>query len=182
VVDARGELYGILTIQDIERVQPNSVGTIGQACTREVLTAFPDETIGAALRRMSTRDIGRLPVVARDNRQQLLGVLRRTDLVRAYDVALTRRTTMRHTAQQVRLRVFTGAHVIELAIAPTAACANQPVRAVVWPRDCVLASVRRGSQTLIPHGDTVLRAGDVLVAVVVGEARAEVQRLCSANK
>ena len=90
VVDARGELCGILTVQDVERVQANgdSPITIGQACTREVLTAFPDETIGTALRRMSTRDIGRLPVVARDNRRQLLGVLRRTDLVRAYDIAL----------------------------------------------------------------------------------------------
>ena len=184
VVDAHGELYGILTVQDLERVQldgDNTI-TIGQACTRQVLTAFPDETIGTALRRMSTRDIGRLPVVARDNRRQLLGVLRRTDLVRAYDIALTRRTTMRHTAQQVRLGAFSGAHVIELTIAPTAACVNQPIRAVIWPRDCVLASLRRGSQTLIPHGDTVLRAGDVLVAVVEGEAHAEVQRLCSAAR
>ncbi len=98
VVDARGELYGILTVQDVERLQPVSDSTtIGQACTREVLTAFPDETIGTALRRMSTRDIGRLPVVARSNRRHLLGVLRRTDLVRAYDIALTRRTTMRHS-------------------------------------------------------------------------------------
>jgi len=142
VVDAHGELCGILTVQDIERVQldDGNTITIGQACTRAVLTAFPDEPIGTALRRMSTRDVGRLPVVARDSRRKLLGVLRRTDLVRAYDIALTRRTTMRHTAQQVRLGVFTGAQVIELAITPTAACANQPVRAVVWPRDCVLAS------------------------------------------
>jgi chloride channel protein, CIC family len=183
VVGARGELCGILTIQDIERVplDGDNAITIGQACTRAVLTAFPDEPIGAALRRMSTRDVGRLPVVARDNRRKLLGVLRRTDLVRAYDIALTRRTTLRHTAQQVRLGALTGARVIELTIAPAAECANQPVKAVAWPRDCVLASVRRGSQTLIPHGDTVLRAGDVLVAVVEGEARAEAERLCSAG-
>ena len=184
VLDARGELYGILTVQDLERAQLNGEGaiSIGQACTREVLTAFPDETIGTALRRMSTRDIGRLPVVARDNRRQLLGVLRRTDLVRAYDIALTRRTTLRHSAQQVRLGSFTGAQVIELSIAPQAACANRRVSAVPWPRDCVLASVRRGRQLLIPHGDTVLRPGDVLVAVVEGEARAEVQRLCSSSE
>jgi CIC family chloride channel protein len=180
VVDARGELCGILTIQDIERVQldgDNTI-TIGQACTREVLTTFPDETIGAALRRMSTRDVGRLPVVARDNRRQLLGVLRRTDLVRAYDIALTRRTTMRHTAQQVRLGLISGAQIIELRIEPTAPCVNRRVSEVSWPRDCILASVRRGRQTLIPHGDTVLCAGDILVAVVEGEARDQLQQLC----
>jgi CIC family chloride channel protein len=184
VVDARGKLCGILTVQDVERVQldGDKTITIGQACTRDVLTAFPDETIGTALRRMSTRDIGRLPVVARDNRRQLLGVLRRIDLVRAYDIALTRRTTMRHSAQQVQLGSFTGAQVIELTIAPQAACANQRVSVVAWPRECVLASVRRGRQVLIPHGDTLLRPGDVLVVLAEDAARAEVQRLCSESE
>jgi len=181
VVNSAGELVGILTVQDIEQVQNNGQPpqTIGETCTHELLTAFPDETIGAALRRMSTRDIGRLPVVARDNRRKLLGVLRRTDLVRAYDIALTRRTTLRHSAQQVRLGSFTGAQVIELTIAPQAACANQHVNAVAWPRECVLASVRRGRQVLIPHGDTVLRPGDVLAIVVEDSAREELQRICT---
>jgi Trk K+ transport system NAD-binding subunit len=31
---------------------------------------------------------------------------------------------------------------------------------------------------LIPHGDTLLKAGDVLVVVAEGEARAALQRLC----
>ena len=184
VVDERGELYGILTVQDVERADLVSHKnlTIGQACTREMLTAFPDETMGTALRRMGARDIGRLPVVARDNRRQLLGVLRRVDLVRAYDIALTRRTTMRHTAQQVRLGAFTGAQVIELKIEAQAPCASQRVRDVKWPPNCVLASVRRGRQMVIPHGDTVLHAGDILVAVVEGDAREQVQRLCSKNE
>ncbi len=183
VVDAHGELCGILTIQDIERVQINGRDqiTIGQACTRELLIAFPDETIGTALRRMSTRDIGRLPVVARDNHRQLLGVLRRTDLVRAYDIALTRRTMMRHAAQQVRLGAFSGAQIIEVTVATGAPCTDRRVSEVSWPRDCVLASVRRGQQTLIPHGDTLLRAGDVLIVVVEGAARTEVQRLCATS-
>jgi CIC family chloride channel protein len=184
VVDARGELCGVLTVQDVEHAQLEGDGKIpiGQVCTREVLTAYPDETIGAALRRMSTRDIGRLPVVARNNRHQLLGVLRRSDLVRAYDIALTRRTTMRHTAQQVRLGVFSGAQIIELTVEEGAPCANRRVSQMSWPRDCVLASIRRGRQTLLPRGDTVLRADDVLVAVVEGEAREQVQRLCTRSE
>ena len=184
VVDDQDELVGILTVQDVERA--DSAGdksvTIGQACTQDMLIAFPDETIGTALRRMGARDVGRLPVVARDNRRKLLGVLRRVDLVRAYDIALTRRTTMRHTAQQVRLGVFTGAQVIELTIEPQAPCANRRVLDVKWPANSVLASVRRGRHMVIPHGNTVLHAGDVLVAVVEGEAREELQHLCSASE
>ncbi len=180
VVTGSGDLIGILTVQDIDRVQSEGPApqTIGEVCTHELLTAYPDETIGAALRRMSTRDIGRLPVVARDNRRKLLGVLRRTDLVRAYDIALTRRTERRHSAQQVRLGTFTGAQVIELTVAPQAACANQQVSAIQWPQECVLASVRRGRQVLIPHGDTLLRPGDVLAIVAEDTAREELQRLC----
>ena len=61
-----------------------------------------------ALVRRSTHEYAlyrRLPVVDPDIRA-LLGVLRRTDLVRAYDVALTRRTTL-PTAPGCRLDVST---------------------------------------------------------------------------
>ena len=184
VTSDAGELVGVLTVQDIERIhlEGDKAITIGAACTHDVLTAFPDETIGAALRRMSARDIGRLPVVARDNRRQLVGVLRRTDLVRAYDIALTRRITLRHTAQQVRLGAFTGAQVVEQIVEPHAVCVSKRVSEVKWPRDCVLASVRRGGQMIIPHGDTVLRTGDVLVAVVEGTASEELQHLSTRGK
>ncbi len=107
-----------------------------------------------------------------------MGVLRRTDMVRAYDIALTRRAAMRHRAQQVRLGVLGGVSVEEVMIEPGAACAGKRVSEVAWPRDCVIATLRRGRQVLIPHGDTMLKAGDVLVAAVEGDARNEFRRLC----
>ncbi len=180
VVDPGG-LVGVLTVQDLERAQLSSAGitTVGEACTRDLLVTYPDETIGVALRRMSGRDVGRLPVVDRDDPRRLLGVLRRVDLVRAYDVALTRRATLRHRAHQARLEVSTGAlSVEEILIQPGAACECCRVGEITWPRDAVIASVRRGGQLLIPHGDTVLQAGDVLVVVAEGEARAALLRLC----
>jgi CIC family chloride channel protein len=181
VINAADELVGIVTIQDLDQAQTERAGealTVGQICTRDLLVTFPDETIGAALRRMGARDVGRLPVVARDNPLQLLGVLRRTDLVRAYDIALTRRAAMRHQAHQIRLGTYGGVSVDEITIDAAAPCANQQVSAVAWPHDCVLASVRRKRQILIPRGDTVLRPGDVLVVVAEGEAREAVRQLC----
>jgi CIC family chloride channel protein len=59
--------------------------------TPGIVTAFPDETLDTVLRRMGPRDLSRLPVVARDNRRRLLGVVRRNDVVRAYNLALARR-------------------------------------------------------------------------------------------
>ena len=84
---------------------------------------------------MSTRDVGRLPVVDRDHPRRLLGVLRRTDLVRAYDVALTRRTTLRHRAQAGRLDVSTDAAVSvhEITVQTGAPCIGQRIGQVGWP-------------------------------------------------
>lgn len=180
VLNAVGELTGVLTVQDLEQANDSDIQTltVGQICTRELITAYPDETIGVALRRMGTRDIGRLPVIARDNPRRMVGVLRRADLVRAYDVALTRRAAMRHRAQHVRLGAFSETQVEQITIEAGAACAGHSIREVTWPHSCVIASIRRGHQVLIPHGDTVIQVDDVLTTVIEGEAREELQRLC----
>jgi CIC family chloride channel protein len=182
VVNAADELVGILTVQDLERIETNGDVTrltVGDVCTRELLVAYPDETLGSALRRMGPRDIGRLPVVERSNSRHLLGVLRRTDLVRAYDIALTRRAAMRHRAQQVRLGALSSVQVEEVVIEVNAPCADRRVSEVKWPRDSVIATLRRGQRVIIPHGDTILKAGDVLVVAAEGEARDVVRQLCS---
>lgn len=181
VLNSAGELAGILTLQDLENahMEGNDALTVGAVCTRDLLVAYPDESIGVALRRMSVRDVGRLPVVAPDHPRHLLGVLRRADLVRAYDVALTRRAMARHHVHQNRLDASTGAlSVVEIVIENHSACDGVFVREVNWPHDSVVASVRRGGELLIPHGDTELQAGDALVVVADGEAREAVQKLC----
>lgn len=46
-----------------------------------------------------------------------------------------------------------------------------------WPEDSVVASVRRGRQVLIPHGETALYAGDVVVVLASEQAGNEIRRL-----
>ena len=102
VLNDDGELAGIITLQDIDRAQDDDSGlvrTVGEVCTRELLLTYPDETIGAALRRTGMRNVGQLPVVARNNLHSLVGLLRNTDIARAYDLAVTRRAAIRHRAQ-----------------------------------------------------------------------------------
>jgi chloride channel protein, CIC family len=180
VLDEQNNLVGILTLQDFADIDPSQVEnlTVGDVCTRDVLTIFPDESIGEALHRMSPRDIGRLPVVARDNPQRLIGVLRRSDLVHAYDVALTKRASSRHRANEVRLGVFSGATVIDLVIRPGAPCANKRISEVQWPQDTVIATLRRGRRIIVPRGDTSLQAGDVLVVVTNSDIREKLTLLC----
>jgi CIC family chloride channel protein len=182
VLNHREELVGILTVQDIDRLQAEgdlSKQTVTDACTRDLLTAFPEEAIGAALRRMSVRDVGRLPVVTPSDPRQLVGVLRRTDIVRAYDLALSRRASIRHQAHQIRLGATVDGRVSveEIRVEDGAPCVGKHVHEVVWPRDCVLVTLKRGRQVIIPRGETILKAGDLLTIVSDGPVTAEIHRL-----
>ncbi len=183
VLDDEGHLLGVFTIQDLEQVDPSEWNNrvILDVCSRHLIVAFPDETAGAVLDRMGSYDVGRIPVVSREDPQHLLGLVRRADLVRAYSLALNRRAVMRHKAHQIRLDATThpGVRVREVQIQSGAACENKRIREIAWPQDCILSTLRRGRRVFIPHGDTVLRAGDVLVAVVEGDAGSLLEQLCS---
>lgn len=184
VLDATGDLVGIVAAMDLDRAVREGridAATVGDVCTRDVVVAHPGETLAAALRRLSARDVGRLPVVDPAAPRRLVGMLRRSDVVRAYEAALARRTELRHRAQQVRLGAATDATVSEVGVEAGAPCDGKRVADVAWPRACVLATLRRGGRGMLPRGDTVLRAGDVLVAVTEGDALAAVRGLCAAG-
>lgn len=179
VLNEAGEFVGIMTIGDMDRaVKEGKAETVGDACVRNPLVAYPDEPLSVAIRRMGVRDVGRLPVVSRDNEHELLGSLRRSAIIRAYDAALTQREIMRHKVHQVRLGSFSGAAVSEVVIEAGSPCDSRRIRDITWPTNCVIATIRRGRQTLIPRGDTTLRAGDVLVSVLGEEGGEALSKLC----
>ncbi len=191
VVDSAGRLVGVLSLQDIDRAQSANVNRneeqsrletelrVGDACTRDLLVAWPDEPLDVALRRMSSRDIGRLPVVDRGDPGKLLGLLRRSHIIRAYEAALARRTALRAQAQNVRLGAVTGVEVVEITVAPGSACADQRVADLAWPAQSVIVTIRRGSRVIVPHGGTTLAAGDTLAVIGDADSLADIRRRCA---
>lgn len=178
------KLYGIVSVEDYRRALTGEYGametlTVGEIATRDLVTVEADDTVGVALRRMAPRDLSRLPVVDQDDPRHLLGVVRRSDIVRAYDVALSRRAALRHMAHQVRLDALTPEmiKISEILIRAGSACAGRQMKEIAWPEDSLVASLRRGRRVMIPHGDTTLEAGDVLVVIAEGPALEGVQRL-----
>jgi CIC family chloride channel protein len=165
VLDADGRLAGMFATQDIQTARG---ATVGEACSRAVQVAYPDETLHAALERMSRLDVGRLPVVERGDPRRLVGLLRRSDVIRAYDLALKRRAAQRHRESALRLDAFTPARVrvLELEIARGAPADGRRLSELALPPGCVVASLRRGRESLVPRGATLLHAGDVLVVTV----------------
>ena len=169
VVDAKDELVGIFTLKDLDATQVSNWPKIkvGDECTRDLVLAYPDETIGSALRKMGQRDIGRMPVVARDDPRKLLGLLRRGDLVRAYDAALTRHAARRHLINQTRLDAVTpeAVKVVEVQVQEGSPLSGRKLKEIAWPPDSIVASIRRKQQVIIPRGETVLLGGDILAVV-----------------
>ncbi len=186
VVDEKGKLMGVLALQDIDHAysEGNRHVHVGDVCTIDLQVTFPDETLAVALQRMSQGDYGRLPVVDRQNPHKLVGMIHRADVIRAYDIALTRRAAQRHRAQEIKLEAITPekVNVSEVAVDEKAVCAGKKMKEITWPEDCVIASLRRGSRVIIPRGETVLRPGDVLVVVAREEISRAVLDLCGARK
>lgn len=182
VLNASGELVGILTTQDVERMQDEDKcdHKIADVCVHDLLTAYSDETIGSALRRMAGRDIGHMPVVSPDNHKQMVGWLRRPDMLRAYDVALTRRAAQRHKIQQVRVGAYSSENmrVIEVPVERGAFSDGKLVKDIPWPPNCILISVRHRGAISMPNGNTLLKAGNILMAVVEGNVDEKVRALC----
>ena len=90
VLDENDKLWGIVTVSDLDRGHsqelPGSTQIQEIATMRENLfVAYPDETIGDVLTRLGVRGLGRMPVVSREDPNHLLGMIRRADIISAYN-------------------------------------------------------------------------------------------------
>ena len=182
VVSKEGSLVGVLTLQDIDKANESGMtrATVGEICTRKLVTATPDESLSEALHRMSSRDLGRLPVVESNNPNKLVGILRRADVIHAYSVALTQRTIQRHHQQTVRLDTLTPTYVevSETSVQEGSNLVGRTLSEISFPQGSIIASIQRGADAFIPHGETRVQKGDVLVVVAERAAFDEIVRLC----
>jgi len=86
IVDDQNRLAGIITRGDVVRalrVKRNVEMTVAQAGSSDVVVAYPDEPLYMALTKMLERDVGRLPVVERDDPRRIIGYLGRAAILSA---------------------------------------------------------------------------------------------------
>jgi len=94
VVNKKEEFIGVVTLADVETAMSEAGSsdlTVDDIASKSVVVAYPDEYIHDVFIKLGTQDIGRIPVVARDNPKRLLGVLRRHDVLTAYSRAIRHR-------------------------------------------------------------------------------------------
>jgi uncharacterized protein with PhoU and TrkA domain len=113
---------------------------------------------------MAAMGVGRLPVVAEDNPDHLVGMFRREDAVRAYHEALTSATDVELHRARLAQRTDPGAGYYDFRVPPGSIAAGRAIREVSWPEESTLVSIRRGRDVMVPSGDTVLHSGDVVTA------------------
>jgi hypothetical protein len=152
--------------------------TVADIATQEgLLVAYPYEPMWKALRRLSRRDVGRLPVVEAEGSRKLVGAVRRADIIRAYDQAIAARAHHQHQADVLRLGQVDGTSFLHLRIPSGSLAAGRRISELELPEECVVVSVRRGRKLHMAHGNTALEDGDRVTVFVGQDCAPYVQRL-----
>jgi CIC family chloride channel protein len=166
VVDESGDLAGVVSIRDLEQAlaegPPDGRTVADIATTDGLLTCFPDEPMWKALCTMGPRDIGQLPVLKQRGSRRLIGLLRRRDIIQAYNNAIAQKAHDQHRAEFLRVSKLNDADFAKVTITPGSASAGRLISELKLPQECLIVSVQRGNQLIIPHGYTRLRAKDQL--------------------
>nr|WP_230972435.1 chloride channel protein [Archaeoglobus neptunius] len=81
-----GKLVGIVTFEDVERVpiEERDQKVVRDIMSRDLIVTYPDETLEDALIKLVQKGIGRLPVVDRNDERKLLGMVTRSDIIKAH--------------------------------------------------------------------------------------------------
>ncbi|UCG39134.1 MAG: chloride channel protein [bacterium] len=97
VVNANGELSGILSFQDIRQhvftPELEHLVVAKDLATPSVTTVNPSDNLKDALAKLAYRNIEQLPVVDARNPKKLVGILTRRDIITAYNKAIFRYET-----------------------------------------------------------------------------------------
>lgn len=90
IVSPVGKVVGIVTLNDLKRVPTEKSKTtkLRDVMTQNVITAGADESLYDALRKMTTNQVERMPVVDKPT-GKLVGILTTADLFRAYERAVS---------------------------------------------------------------------------------------------
>jgi len=90
VLNEKTELVGMVTLQDVREAPVEGImeRMVSDLMSHKLITTYPDETLEEVFHKFSRYDIGHLPVVLPDNPKKLIGILTRSDVIKAYDKQL----------------------------------------------------------------------------------------------
>jgi len=87
VTNVQDELVGIVTLQDIRDLPVPGIMhlPVTKVMSKRLIVCTPEETLDDVFLKLNKYDIGHLPVVSPDNPKKLVGIITRSDVIKAYD-------------------------------------------------------------------------------------------------
>jgi CIC family chloride channel protein len=102
VVDDHGQLSGVISMQDVKNILHDKdlrlSNTVGDICTRDVITLTPDDNLYTAMTLFDVKGIEEIPVVESHNDRWVLGMLKRRDVLAAYNHEVLKKGISEKTA------------------------------------------------------------------------------------
>ncbi|KPJ64117.1 MAG: hypothetical protein AMJ45_06475 [Syntrophobacter sp. DG_60] len=89
-----GKLCGIITLNDIRPITRRKGWQklkVIDVATKNLIVAYSEQTLDKVIIHMGEKQIGRVPVVDKNDKEKLLGVLTREDILRAYTKSVMQR-------------------------------------------------------------------------------------------
>jgi CIC family chloride channel protein len=170
VFDKRNRLWGIVTLQDINRLLSHEKFLrVEDIAVTTLVTVYEDEPIWTAIQKMASRDLARLPVVHREKKHELLGLISRSEILRAYEVAIVRKQRGQMLDRNISVRQQKENEFMEFQLHYGDWSVGKPLKDLALPETVNVVSVKRGNEDIVPKGGTCFAIGDVIT--VYGKKR-----------
>ena len=164
VIKQNSELAGLVTIKELdqlknqEELESKTVADI--LSVNDPPTILPHQPVWMALRHLEAQGEGCVPVIAEIGSKKLLGVLRRIDIIRAYNNAVSERAQDQHHDEILNIRKLNRSGLSEVVLNADSPFVGKRVRELSLGEDTLMVSVRRNNGLRIVRGETILHAGD----------------------
>lgn len=169
VNDEEMNLIGVVTAHDVENAvltkSPDEL-RVKDIYTRNVAVCRPEQTLSTALSQFGAHSYGRLPVIDPNHPKKVIGILKRQNVIASCVDARMRSDEMLARAEQYQDLSRRAAMVIESATVNSASpLAGIHVRDAAFPPESTLGAIRRGAETIVPRGSTLIQPGDEIVVL-----------------
>ncbi len=89
VIDQAGKMVGVVSMQDVKNIlhdeKQRASHLVGDICSRDVIMMTPDESLYDAMQLFDVKGIDEIPVVESQEEPWVLGMIRRQDVIAAYN-------------------------------------------------------------------------------------------------
>ncbi|MBC8318682.1 MAG: chloride channel protein [Desulfobulbaceae bacterium] len=172
VMDQDNKLAGFVSYQDMERtlqdIDRTSEGRdislkdikVSSLATPQAVTVFPDEPIWEAIRKMAPRDLARMPVVSRQDPETMVGLISRSDILKAYQIGVMRKQQGRLMSDQVALQRDRDICFVELVVDGSSRCVGKTLGELPLHQSTAIVSIKRENAFVIPGSGAIFQEGD----------------------